>query len=334
MEAEGQAKICCLRNVPGMPPGKRGRNNMYQKIEKQIVSEYDGHLLAVLAVVPEKMRGVMQIVHGMSEHKERYLPFMEYMARRGFACVIHDHRGHGASVKVPEDLGYMYGGGGDSIVSDILQVNREIRRQWPEMPVILFGHSMGSLAVRAFARKYDGFMDMLIVCGSPSKNPALKLGQCIAAFQKKVFGGRHKSRLLETLSFGAYAARFAKEKDGSGWICSDPEVVREYNASPLCGFTFTADGYQALFQLMEQCYAEDGWVMENPGMPVLFVSGKEDPCLGNVRKFAQAVQHMRLRGYRDVRGKLYPGMRHEILNEKDHEKVFHDIYVYIVKKLY
>ena len=101
MEAEGQAKICCLRNVPGMPPGKRGRNNMYQKIEKQIVSEYDGHLLAVLAVVPEKMRGVMQIVHGMSEHKERYLPFMEYMARRGFACVIHDHRGHGASVKVP-----------------------------------------------------------------------------------------------------------------------------------------------------------------------------------------------------------------------------------------
>lgn len=307
---------------------------MYEKIERQIQSEYDGHPLAVLELVPEKVRGVLQLVHGMAENKERYLPFMKYMAAKGFACVIHDHRGHGASVRSPRDLGYMYGGGGDAIVADILQINREIHMRWEELPVILFGHSMGSLAVRAFARKYDNLIDMLIVCGSPSKNPALKLGKCIAAAQKKLCGGRHKSKLLEALSFGAYAARFAKEKDGSGWICSDPEVVRKYNASPLCGFTFTADGYQALFQLMEQTYAENGWVMKNPNMPILFVSGKEDPCLGNVRKFAQAVQHMRLRGYRDVRGKLYPGMRHEILNEKDHEKVFHDLYVYIIKKLH
>lgn len=305
---------------------------MIQRTEEHKISGYDGCPLAVLSLVPDKVQGVLQLVHGMSEHKERYLPFMEYMAERGFACVIHDHRGHGASVHSRKDLGYFYDGGGDAVVADILQVNAEIRHRWPDVPVILFGHSMGSLAVRAFARKYDKYIDMLIVCGSPGKNPALKLGKAIAAGQKKLFGGRHKSRLLEALSFGSYAARFPKENNA--WICSDPKVAKEYKESPLCGFTFTADGYQGLFQLMEQCYADHGWVMEHPRMPVLFLSGAEDPCMGGVRGFARAVQHMRLRGYRDVKGKLYPDMRHEILNEIGHEKVFHDIAVYIGKKLY
>ena len=91
----------------------------------------------------------------MSEYKERYLPFMEYMAKRGYVCVIHDHRGHGKSVRAMDDLGYMYGGGADAILKDIEVVNREMHQQLPDLPLILFGHSMGSLAVRAFARDHD-----------------------------------------------------------------------------------------------------------------------------------------------------------------------------------
>ena len=117
---------------------------MSAKYEAYIESEADGLDISVLAVVPDETpyRGILQLVHGMSEYKERYLPFMEYMAKRGYVCVIHDHRGHGKSVRAMDDLGYMYGGGADAILKDIEVVNREMHQQLPDLPLILFGHSM------------------------------------------------------------------------------------------------------------------------------------------------------------------------------------------------
>lgn len=307
---------------------------MSRRYEGFFASEADGLSVSVLAVIPEEKpyRGILQLVHGMSEHKERYLPFMEYMAERGYFCIIHDHRGHGKSIKGGNDLGYMYGGGAEAMLRDIGTVNRGVKKVFPELPLILFGHSMGSLAVRAFASEHDDWMDMLIVCGSPSKNAARPLGELIAKAEGAVFGSRHRSRLLEAMSFGSYALRFRKDKSCTSWICSDREVAEEYNRSKLCGFTFTDDGYLSLFGLMKKAYDRKNWNCTNPKMPVLFVSGAEDPCMINVRHFAKAVQNMRSVGYLDVKGKLYPGMRHEILNEKGKETVYRDIAWYIEKK--
>ena len=134
------------------------------------------------------------------------------------------------------------------------------------------------------------------------------------------------------MSLGAYAMKFRGEGNRNSWICSDPEVYKAYTESDLCGFTFTDDAYLALFDLMKRAYDVKHWKCTKPEMPVLFISGAEDPCMGNVRQFAKAVRAMRRAGYRDVRGKLYPGMRHEILNEKEREKVYHDIFIYIHKK--
>ncbi len=305
-----------------------------EKSTRTLHSRMDGLELSVLEVIPEgEVRGVMQLVHGMSEYKERYLPFMEYMAKHGFVCVIHDHRGHGKSVKAQEDLGYMYGGGGEALIQDIRRVNSYVRCKYPNRPVILFGHSMGSLAARAFLKRYDRSVKMVIICGSPSKNPALFAGKAIASLQKKFMGGRHISRLIESMSFGPYAARFPKEKSRFAWVCSDPEVVEEYEQSSLCGFTFSADGYLALFDLMEETYSSKDWKCQRPDMPILFISGGDDPCMGNIRGFKHAVDHMRCVGYRKVRGKVYPGMRHEILNEKNKDKVYRDIYAYIISNL-
>lgn len=307
---------------------------MNRKYEGSFASEKDGLFISVLGVLPEKKpyRAVVQLVHGMSEHKERYLPFMEYLADHGYAAVIHDHRGHGKSIKNKGDLGYMYGGGAEALLMDIGTVNRKLREGFPGLPLILFGHSMGSLAVRAFASEHDNCLDMLIVCGSPSKNPARPAGQLVAHFEKAFFGPRHKSHVLEKLSFGCYEARFCKDKVCKAWICADPKTAKEYGESKLCGFTFTDDGYLALFELMKKAYDVKHWNCTSPEMPVLFVSGSEDPCLGNVRKFSRAVRDMRRAGYKDVKGKLYPGMRHEILNEKDKEKVYRDLTGYIRKK--
>lgn len=303
--------------------------------EGTFLSEADALEISVLCIMPDegkKCRGIIQLVHGMSEHKERYIPFMEYLAERGYITVIHDQRGHGKSVFEKNDLGYMYGGGAEAMLQDIMTVNSEIRRNFPELPLILFGHSMGSLAVRAFAAEHDDRMDMLIVCGSPSENKARPLGRAIAVIEGKIFGSRHRSKVLEVLSFGTYAAKFQKEKNKNAWICSDPEVYRAYSESELCGFTFSDDAYIALFDLMKKAYSVRNWKCRKHDMPILFISGADDPCLGNVRQFAHAVQNMRKAGYTDVRGKLYPNMRHEILNEKEKEKVWQDIVAYAKKK--
>lgn len=305
------------------------------KYEGSFLSEVDGLEISALCLMPVKTmqpRGIVQLVHGMSEYKERYIPFMEYLTEKGYIAVIHDHRGHGKSIQDKRDLGYMYGGGAEAMLKDILTVNSEIRRHFQDLPLILFGHSMGSLAVRAFAAQYDDLIDMLIVCGSPSENIARPLGKAIALVQGKLMGAHHRSKILETMSFGTFAMKFKDEKNKNAWICSDPEVYEAYSKSDLCGFTFTDDAYIALFDLMKKAYDTRNWKCKNSEMPVLFISGAEDPCLGNVRKFAAAVRSMRRAGYRDVKGKLYRGMRHEILNEKGKEKVWRDVVTYMKKK--
>ena len=306
------------------------------KYESTFPSEADGLLISVLALIPveQPYRGIVQLVHGMCEYKERYLPFMEYLAEQGFVSVIHDQRGHGKSVRDTGDYGYLYGGGSAAILMDIQTVNRDIRERFPGIPLILFGHSMGSLAVRAFTRKYDDLIDMLVLSGTPYDNPGRGLGEAVAKAESKMFGPEHRSKALTVMSFAAFQNKFRKENLQNSWISSDPEVVKAYNDSELCGFLFSDDGYLTLFELMKEAYDAKHYACTNPLLPVLFISGSDDPCLGDVRKFAKAVQKMRQAGYLDVKGKLYPGMRHEILNETGHEKVYRDVVWYIRKKLH
>ena len=306
---------------------------MTHVIHKTIKSRADGLELSVLEVVPEgTLRGIVQLVHGMSENKERYQPFMEYLAAQGFLTVIHDHRGHGASVRHKRDLGYMYGGGAEAILEDMYLINETLHKKYPELPLILFGHSMGSLAVRSFVKEHDDCVDALIVCGSPSRNPGRPMGEFLAKAAKLLFGGRHVCSLIESISFGPYVARFADEKNKFAWVCSDRKVVEAYAASELCGFTFTADAYLALFELMKRTYDRKDWRVTKPDLPILFIGGEEDPCIGSRKKFGEAIHTMEAVGYRKVKGHLYPGMRHEILNETGKQQVFREILRYLSKE--
>lgn len=269
-------------------------------------------------------KAVLQMVHGMAEHKERYIPLMNYLSDRGYICVINDLRGHGMTVSSNEDLGYMGDGGWKGLVNDEHYVTEWIRNEYKDLPLFLFGHSMGSLIVRSYCKIYDISIDGLIVCGSPSANPMVGVGKFLASSVTLFKGKRFRSPLLTKMTTGAYGKKFRKEASNS-WICSDPSVVDAYNQDPLCGFPFTANGYSALLNLMADVYSEKGWLVRNPSMPVLFIAGSDDPCINGIKNFSKAVSSFRSVGYTRVTSKVYPKMRHEIHNEIGKESVWGDI---------
>ena len=205
-----------------------------QKREFTLQSKYDNLALSCAEYTAEGVtqttaKGVVQIVHGMCEYKERYEGFIDYLTQNGYIVFAHDHRGHGGSVTANENLGYFGDKKGEAIVDDAALVTDEIRRLYPGLSVTLFGHSMGSLVVRAYIQKYEEKIDKLIVCGSPSKNSlagfGLMLNGVISAFR----GKKYRSRLMANASTGGGDDKFPGEGKNA-WLTRDKTVVEKYNA--------------------------------------------------------------------------------------------------------
>lgn len=291
----------------------------------KITSNQDGLQLDTLIMAPQNPKAVLQMAHGMCEHKERYIPFMEFMVGQGYVCVIQDHRGHGGSIREAGDLGYFYENGKEAVVEDIYQVMSETKARFGTLPYFLMGHSMGSLAVRCFARKYDSELDGLIVCGSPSANPMAGVGIGLVRLLQIFKGARSRSKLVDGIVMGSFEKPFKKEQTKNSWICSEKAVVEKYNADPLCGYSFTLNGYEALFGLMKDTYTKADWQIAKPELPIHFIAGEKDPCITNTKAFQAAVNFMKNRGYRNVTVRLYKNMRHEILNETGKEQVYKDV---------
>lgn len=284
------------------------------------------HKLVTAVSRPEgQPKAVLQMVHGMAEHKERYFPMMEFLSKRGYICVMNDLRGHGASVESERDLGFFGRGGYNKLVEDERLVTLWARSEFPGLPIFLYGHSMGSMIVREYIKKNDDLIAGLIVCGSPSANGAVGLAKALAVIVLMFNGWRYRSSFLQSIATGGYDKVFKKEKTPNSWICTDKNVVDIYNADPLCGFRFTANGYLALFSLLKSIYSRKGWQLKNPGLPIMFIAGSDDPCIVNTKKYSEAVNFLRDRGYTSVTSKIYPEMRHEIHNEPGKEAVWQDI---------
>ncbi len=289
--------------------------------------------LSILMLTPQKSpTAIVQLVHGMCEHKERYLPFMERLIDEGYACIIHDHRGHGASVLSDEDYGYMYEAKGQTLVEDAHQITIYAKRKWPGVPLILFGHSMGSLVVRVYLKSYDYEPAAVILSGPPCQNKGVHGGLSIVKALTRLHGGRVHSKLIDDLSVGIYSKAFPGE-GAAAWICTDKEVVKKYDGSPLCNFKFTLNSYACLMELLAATYSSRGWKLTNPSLPILFAAGAGDPCAGTAEDFKHTVMYLWKLGYYHVQWKRYQNMRHEILNEPDSDLVMRDFLRFISKSL-
>ncbi|MDO4478165.1 MAG: alpha/beta fold hydrolase [Lachnospiraceae bacterium] len=297
-----------------------------------IASPVDALPLSVIAMAPENPTAIIQLVHGMAEMKERYLEFMEFLVDKGYAVIIHDHRGHGESIKSADDLGYMYHAGGKGLVEDVHAITLEAKKRWPGLPLILMGHSMGSLVVRCYARRYDSELAGLIVMGSPKRNGAVGAGKILVNLIRIFKGDHHRSNFINNMAFGSFNKKIPNPQTPFDWISADRANVTAYMRSPLCGFTFTLDGFNALFDVQADAYVSTE-LASDPNMPVLFVSGADDPCAGGEKGFEDAVNYIKRRGYRNVQNIFYAGLRHEVLNEACKKGVYRDIEEWIRQSL-
>lgn len=299
----------------------------------KIKSACDELMLDVLTIVPDgEIKGIVQISHGMAEHKERYIPFMEFLAKNGYVTVIHDHRGHGKSVKSKADLGYFYEENAEYVVEDLHQITTFIKNKYPNQKVILLGHSMGSMIVRKYIKKYDNDIDKLIVCGSPSKNPLVDLALLLVKILKAFKGEHYRSNLVQKLAFGKYGKKFQQSKSENVWICSDNKVVNNYDDDELCGFTFTLNGFSNLFHVMKDIYSKKDWALSHKNLPILFIAGADDQVIINEKKWLESQEFLKNLGYENIEKILYPNMRHEILNEINKDVVWKDVYEWMEKE--
>ena len=292
-------------------------------------SKYDNLPLSGLIIAPENSpKGIVQLVHGMAEHKNRYEEMMSFLAENGYVCVCHDHRGHGESIVKEEDLGWFGDYEGKAVVDDVLLVTEYVKGEYPNLPVTLFGHSLGSLIVRCFAQEYDERIDKLVVCGSPSKNPLAGVAVFLEKTIRLFCGARHRSKLLAFLSTGKGDKLFPGEGE-KAWLSANRANAEAYLADEKCGYIFTCNGYENLFKLLRRTYQKEKYQVKNPAMPIHFIAGEKDPVIVSKEAWQAAVADMQAVGYTSVTSKLYEGMRHEIHNEIDRKLVYEDMLAFL-----
>lgn len=290
---------------------------------------------AIRWIPEDKPKAILQIVHGMAEYVNRYHDFATKMAEQGFLVVGNDHLGHGLSV--PEGGTYGYFCEKDPatvVVRDVHRLKKLTQEAYPGVPYFLLGHSMGSFIVRNYLCKYGTGIDGAVIMGTGMQSKALVMSaKGMAALQKVFCGSKHVSKFLNKSSFGKYNAKIDNPRTDVDWLSKDAAKVDAYVKDELCGFTFTVNGFQTLFELIWRLYKKENLANMPKNLPVLFVSGTDDPVGDYFKGVQAAVDSFQEAGMQDVTVKKYETGRHELLNEPEWEQVAEDIYNWLSEKL-
>ena len=320
---------------------------MSQPVEKSTVGfkSYDGssQIKGVLwqpvsgaSAQAPRVRGIVQIVHGMAEHSGRYEDFARFLVDRGFAVCAHDHIGHGRSAASPADLGHMpVKDGKDALIEDVESMRRIVSARFSrQTPYFIFGHSMGSYITRAYLSRHAQGLAGAVICGTGNEPVAKsKAGHALALRIARRKGERTRSKLLHRLADGSFSKAVKNARTPLDWLSSDPAVVDAYLADDLCGQMFTAGAYATLTSLTAEVATLDSALAVPSELPVLFIAGALDPVGDKGKGVKSAAELFRKAGIADVEVKLYPGMRHEILNEPGKRQVYDDVLAWIEQRI-
>ena len=286
-------------------------------------SKCDGLRIFVTTFIPKsEIKGIIQFAHGMVEHQVYYYDIMEYFCNKGYICIINDHRGHGLSTKKIDDLGYFYDEKGDYIVEDLHQITEYIKNRYRNLDVYLFGHSMGSLVVRKYLKKYDKDVKKVIVCGSPSNRKISNLGLTLCKIIKIFRGNRYRSKILNSMVL--------TNKSFEKWLTKDKKCLDEYSKDMYCNYIFTINGFINLIYLLKDVYSKNGWTLNNKDLEVFFIAGRDDMVVKNEKSLLKSINFLKNIGYDNVNYKIYDDCYHSVFKDKPKE-VYKDILEFIEK---
>ena len=276
-------------------------------------------------------RMILQISHGMCEYVERYDAWARRFAEQGILFCGNDHIGHGRTAPDADALGYTAPrGGADMLVEDLHSLTVLMRERYPSLPIVLYGHSMGSFAARVYLTRYGEELAGALISGTAGPGQPTGVAMTLAHAVAKAKGDRHRSRLLTSLAFGAYNKHFAEEGDPASWLTRVKEVREKYATDPWCSFIFTAAGYDTLFSLLG-AVSHRKWAERVPKhLPILVFAGDKDP-VGNYGRGVHTVWRRLLDAGCHAELKLYEGGRHEMHNETNKDEVFADILEFLAK---
>lgn len=296
-----------------------GRNEVYVR---EWIPDGDAH-------------GVVQIAHGIAEHIARYDDFANYLAGNGFVCVGNDHIGHGKTASSESELGYFGESGGWQLAcADMRRLTELEKEKYPELPYVLFGHSMGSFLTRTYIINWRTGLDAVVISGTGQQSPAVvRAGKLLAEYEVKKHGAAYRSEFLDKMAFGSYNDGIAHPDTAYDWLSRDEEQVDKYVADRFCGFMATAGLFRDMMGGIEFIGSRRNLARMKKDLPVYFFSGEADPVGEMGRGVVRAYRKFIAAGMTDVTLKLYPAGRHEMLNELNRGQVYSDVLAWIDDKL-
>lgn len=283
----------------------------------------DGYNLSLTVFAAKNPKSNVLVVHGMQEHKERYEGFASFLQEHGYNVVTSDLRGHGNNAP---KLSHIADKDGDKlIIQDQKKITEYIEEQFPNLPIYILAHSMGTMITRVLLQSDSKKYKKVALSGYVNPNPlggvAVALGNIVGAFKKP----DGHSKLLTSLAVGPFAKSVKDRKTDLDWLSYNEENVQRYIESPLCGIEFTVGSYKALFQFMNKMGKPKLFNEVNKELPFLLISGKDDPCTGGEKGRKASYDALVKAGFNNIEVITLDNMRHEILQEKEKEKVYNDI---------
>ena len=282
----------------------------------------------------EKIKGIVQIVHGASEHFLRYGLFAEFLNNNGYTVIGSDILGHGLSTTTNDYVHYSNKAGDKIALESVILVKDYINETYPEVPVYILGHSMGSFIARLMIIKYPEFYNKAIISGTTLTPGLVVNGGIILCNLISLFKGpKYISQMVQKMAIDACPAKMFKDgiikERNVEWLTKDPKIQDYYASSPMCGQPFTVSANRDMFRWMRYVDNAKNIKLGHLDQPIFFVSGHKDPLSNYGESVKLLVEKFKKIGYRRVQSKLYDDDRHEILNETDNQKVYQDILDYI-----
>ena len=279
-------------------------------------------------------KAVLQIIHGMTEYIGRYDEFASFLADQGFCVVGNEHLGHGDSVNSPDDYGYFREKNGNKcLLEDIRTLHDMTKKKYPDVPYFILGHSMGSFLARQYMARYDDGLAGAVIMGTGSQPKAtLSSAMLLCRLIALARGWKYRSQLIKNMASGNYNKRCGN-KTPAEWLSKNEENKAAYLSNPKCTFVFTVNGYYNLFYSFKDCQDKNTVAKIRKDLPILIVSGAEDPVGDYGKGVEQAYKLYLDTGIEDLQMKLYEGDRHEILNELDREQVYQDLLKWLEERM-